>query len=65
MMSAMLNIEHKMPLLEEFFTTLPDLQTVCLYLYHSVDEKEVYRILQENLQDFPLFLKAIARNNFN
>lgn len=30
-MSAMLNIEHKMPLLEELFATLPDLQTVYLF----------------------------------
>lgn len=36
-----------------------------VHLYHDIDDKEVYKILQENLQDFSLFLKAIAKNNFN
>jgi len=36
-----------------------------VHLYHSVNEKEVYRILQDNTQDFSRFIKAIAKNNFN
>ncbi len=31
-----------------------------VHLYHMVDDNELYKILQENLDDFSLFVKRIA-----
>lgn len=31
-----------------------------VHLYHMVDDNEIYNILQENLDDFSLFVKMIA-----
>ena len=50
---------------QELFGTMIKFRNRVVHLYHSVSEKEVYRILQDNLQDFSLFLKAIAKNNFS
>ncbi|MBS4032216.1 MAG: DUF86 domain-containing protein [Clostridiales bacterium] len=50
---------------EDLFGTMIKFRNRVVHLYHSVNEKEVYRILQDNTQDFSRFIKAIAKNNFN
>lgn len=32
-----------------------------VYLYDSIDEKEIYRIIKEHLVDFDYFIKLIVR----
>ncbi|MBS3983634.1 MAG: DUF86 domain-containing protein [Dethiobacter sp.] len=48
---------------EDVFGGMIKFRNRIVHLYHHVDEKEVYRILRENMQDFNLFLKAITKNN--
>ncbi|EEG79084.1 type VII toxin-antitoxin system HepT family RNase toxin [Dethiobacter alkaliphilus] len=50
---------------EELFTKMIKFRNRVVDLYHDINEKEVYKILQENLQDFSRFLKSIAKNNFS
>lgn len=50
---------------EDLFGKMIKFRNRVVHLYHDINDKEVYKILQENLQDFSLFLKAIAKNNFN
>ncbi len=35
-----------------------------VHLYHTTDDSEIYKILQNNLDDFTLFVKAIAAKLF-
>lgn len=35
-----------------------------VHLYHTVDNKEIYNILQENLDDFNIFIKSIVNKIF-
>jgi len=49
---------------EDLFVTMIKFRNRVVHLYHKVNEEEVYRILQENLSDFKLFIKAVAKNNF-
>jgi len=50
---------------EALFGNMIKFRNRVVHLYHDINDKEIYKILQENLQDFSLFLKAIAKNNFN
>lgn len=49
---------------EDLFGKMIKFRNRVVHLY-DINDGEVYKILQENLQDFTLFLKAIAKNNFN
>jgi len=50
---------------EELFGKMIKFRNRIVHLYHDIHDQELYKILHDNLQDFSLFLKAIAKNNFN
>lgn len=46
---------------ETTFVQMAKFRNRVVHLYHEVDDKEVYRILQENLDDFRVFIGAVIR----
>jgi len=49
---------------EELFATMVKFRNRVVHLYHRIDHDELYRILQENLGDFKIYIKAIIMNSF-
>ncbi|MBS3943700.1 MAG: DUF86 domain-containing protein [Dethiobacter sp.] len=50
---------------EKLFATMVKFRNRVVHLYQNVDHDEVYMILQENLPDFRLFIRAVVKNNFS
>lgn len=46
------------------FSKMIKLRNRVVHLYHMIDDNEIYGILQENLEDFNLFIKIIAAKIF-
>ncbi len=44
----------------ELFNQMVKFRNRVVRLYHTVDEEELYKILQEHLNDFGLFIKAVT-----
>jgi uncharacterized protein YutE (UPF0331/DUF86 family) len=46
------------------FSKMVKFRNRLVHLYHMVDDQEIFNILQENLDDFSLFVKIIANKLF-
>ena len=46
------------------FNKMAKFRNRVVHLYHAVDDNEIYKIIQENLEDFSLFVKMIASKVF-
>ncbi len=47
---------------EELFSQMVKFRNRVVHLYQAVDDKEIYKILQDHLDDFSLFIKAVTRD---
>jgi len=45
----------------EIYATMVKFRNRVVHLYHKVDKKEIYDILQNNLKDYAMFLEEIRR----
>ena len=50
---------------EELFATMIKFRNRVVHLYQNIGNDELYNILQENLGDFTLFIRAVVKNNFS
>ncbi|MDA8233216.1 MAG: DUF86 domain-containing protein [Clostridia bacterium] len=48
----------------EVFSQMVKFRNRVVHLYHTVDDEEIYRILQKHISDFSLFIKAISNQLF-
>ncbi len=49
---------------QQLFNRMVKFRNRVVHLYHVVDDAEIYKILQERLDDFSLFIKAVTGKLF-